>query len=201
MMKALIVVDMQNDFVDREGTLYVRGAEYIVTGISDLMLEGDYDVVVLSQDWHPEETKHWDTWPKHCIALSWGAELHPEIAATVKTMLKDRICPDPDFILKGTNPGEDGYSAFTTIDENGKKLSTGLAEMLIDRGITSVTIVGIAGDVCVDATVKDSGEFGMGTWTTSVILPLTVSINADDLAQCLDAWGERGVEIIGANTA
>ena len=200
MPKALIVVDVQNDFADPKGSLYVKGAEYIIDAIADTMLFEEWNTVVLSQDWHPEETKHWDTWPKHCIADTWGAELHPVVASTVKQMLKDKHSSDPDIILKGTNPGEDGYSAFSTIDGSGNKSSTGLSELLIDRGITDLVICGIAGDVCVDATVRDSTLLA-DLWTTSVILPLTVSINADNLSTCLDDWAEVGVTIIGANTA
>lgn len=196
-MTALIIVDMQKDFCESGGSLYVKGAELITSGVVTQMTSGDYELVVLTQDWHPEETAHWNKWPVHCVEETWGAELVNLVASAVQWTLLDVTLPDPVFIRKGTGANEDGYSGFTVIDENNDRNSTGLNEVLHEHGVEDVAICGVAGDVCVNATALDAIEYG---YDTKVLLPLTVSISSQGLIDCINHWQELGIEVLGANT-
>ena len=155
---ALIVVDVQNDFADREGSLYVSGAESIVPAINreiEKALERGV-LVVYSRDWHPERTPHFQVdggvWPVHCVGGSRGAEFHPNL----------RIAQGAPQVLKGTG-GEDGYSAFSLRDPtSGEVAATELADLLHDHDITDVVIVGLATDYCVKETALDARELGFG---------------------------------------
>jgi nicotinamidase-related amidase len=197
-MRALIVVDMQNDFGHHNGSLHVVGAGLIVPGIVNRMLSQEYDVVVLTQDWHPEKTSHWDKWPVHCVQDTWGAELLDEITNATALMLVSDDYPDPDLIQKATHPNEDGYSGFYAREDEGYEHSTGMHELLQAQSVTHVEICGIAGDVCVDATARDAKSLG---YDTSVLLPLTVSISSRELMDSMKEWNRLGIKIIGANTS
>ena len=153
---ALLVVDMQNDFADPSGSLYVPGAEKIVEiinhEIEQATLAGAR--VVYSQDWHPESTPHFQkeggTWPDHCIAGTWGAEFHPRLV-----VLEGR-----PRIRKGRDGG-DGYSAFSVRDPRlGTTYSTELDSILRRLGIVRVVIVGLATDYCVKETALDALRLG-----------------------------------------
>ena len=108
---ALLVVDMQNDFTDARGSLHVTGAEAIVPVVNAqvALARASGAMLVYTQDWHPPRTPHFKvdggTWPVHCVAHTWGAELHPSVDCALGSPM----------ILKGTN-GEDGYSGFTMRD-------------------------------------------------------------------------------------
>ena len=156
---ALIVVDVQNDFADRSGNLYVQDGESVVPVANAQVraAQAAGALVVFTQDWHPPETPHFQTsggvWPVHCVADTWGAELHPglEVPAGVER------------VRKGTG-GEDGYSGFTVADPvTGITSSTGLAELLRDRGIRRVVVLGLATDHCVRATALDAVTLGFDT--------------------------------------
>ena len=126
---ALVVVDMQNDFADPQGSLYVKGAGDIlplVNSESRLAREAGA-FVVYTQDWHPESTPHFakdgGTWPAHCVGGTWGAEFHPALDVVGPTL------------RKGTG-GEDGYSGFTMKDPvSGAVKPTGLEGLLRERGV------------------------------------------------------------------
>jgi nicotinamidase/pyrazinamidase len=159
---ALLVVDVQNDFADPAGGLYVRGGEEVVPVVNAEAARAHAAgaVVAVTQDWHPPDTPHFakdgGTWPVHCVAETWGAALHPGLD----------VAPDV-AIRKGTG-GEDGYSGFTVRDPvSGETSSTGLEAALRERGVTRVVVVGIATDVCVAATAEDALELGFET----VVLP------------------------------
>jgi nicotinamidase/pyrazinamidase len=108
---ALIVVDVQNDFADPAGSLWVRGGTDIVPVINEAIAAAKAAgaFVVFTQDWHPPSTPHFakdgGIWPVHCVGDTWGAELHPDLGADA----------DAPRVRKGTN-GEDGYSGFTMRD-------------------------------------------------------------------------------------
>src|SRR3954447_20563178 len=108
---ALIVVDVQNDFADPAGSLSVTGGATIIPTINAEIeaARSAGAVVVATQDWHPPVTPHFakdgGIWPVHCVADTWGAELHPDLALPVDALR----------VRKGVN-GEDGYSGFTTRD-------------------------------------------------------------------------------------
>src|SRR5690606_41612447 len=98
-MKALIIVDLQNDFCPG-GALAAPKGDQIVPTINKLM--GKFDLVVASKDWHPEDSVHFEKWPVHCVRQTPGAEFHPKLQTSKLDMV----------ILKGTNDKDDGYSAF-----------------------------------------------------------------------------------------
>jgi nicotinamidase/pyrazinamidase len=156
---ALIVADIQNDFADPAGSLAVRGGDGIVPRVNDEIrnaTEGGA-AVVLTQDWHPESTPHFakdgGIWPVHCVAGTWGAELHPAL----------EVSQDSPRVRKGSN-GEDGYSGFTMRDPlSGEEIPTELDALLRDRGVERVVICGLATDYCVRATVLDALRLGYET--------------------------------------
>jgi nicotinamidase/pyrazinamidase len=152
---ALIVVDVQNDFADPKGSLYVEGAEKILPLVnSEARLATDAGAfVVYTQDWHPEHTPHFakdgGIWPDHCIGGTWGAEFHPDLAV---------LGPS---VHKGAN-GEDGYSGFTMKDATtGETIATELGAMLNERRIEKAVVVGLATDYCVSATAVDAADLGL----------------------------------------
>ncbi len=184
---ALIVVDVQNDFADPEGSLAVRGGEEIVP-----VINGEVDAaraargaVVYTQDWHPPDTPHFEkdggVWPVHCVQGSWGAEMHPELEV---------VGP---VVRKGSN-GEDGYSGFTMRDPvSGETRPTLLRDLLQERAVRRVVVVGLATDYCVKATALDARSLG---YETTV---LGDAIRAVDLQP---GDGERALdELRGAGAA
>jgi nicotinamidase/pyrazinamidase len=156
---ALIVVDVQNDFADPSGSLYVHGGEevpaFVNTELAAARSAGAF--VVYTQDWHPASTPHFVTqggiWPVHCVGGTWGAELYPALDAR----------PTEPRVRKGTG-GEDGYSGFTMADPvTGEKSSTGLEAILRDAGIRRIVVAGLATDYCVKATAIDGTTLGFET--------------------------------------
>jgi nicotinamidase/pyrazinamidase len=151
---ALIVVDVQNDFADPAGSLYVREGEAVVPVANDeVAAAGEAGApVVYTQDWHPESTPHFEKdgglWPVHCVRDSWGAMFHPDLRVS------------GDVVRKGTK-GEDGYSAFSSRDPlSGDTAPTVLHRMLDERGVQRIVICGLATDFCVVETVTDARELG-----------------------------------------
>jgi nicotinamidase/pyrazinamidase len=164
----LVVVDVQNDFADPGGSLYVDGGETIIPLVNRLVESAERAgaVVVYTQDWHPPVTPHFQTeggvWPVHCVRETWGAELHPglKLAGAI--------------VRKGTG-GEDGYSGFTVREvETGEDRATDLDSMLRDKGVRHVVVVGLAQDVCVKATALDARRLG---YDCTVVLDATRPVN------------------------
>jgi nicotinamidase/pyrazinamidase len=157
---ALIVVDVQNDFADPEGGLYVRGGEAVVP-LVNAEVGAAHDAgatVVYTQDWHPESTPHFEkdggVWPVHCVGGTWGAELHPQL-----------LVHGP-VVRKGTS-GEDGYSGFTERDPvSGEPHPTQLGSLLSPE-VRRIVVVGLAGDYCVKETALDGKLLGY-----DVVVPL-----------------------------
>ena len=154
---ALIVVDVQNDFADPEGSLYVTGGEETVPFINAHVAaaQGAGALVVRTQDWHPESTPHFEKdggiWPVHCVHDTWGAEFHPDLVA------------DGPVVQVGVE-GEDGYSGFTGRNlETGEEIPTGLEQLLRDWGVTGVAVLGLATDYCVLDTAVDAAGLGFET--------------------------------------
>lgn len=177
---ALIVIDLQNDFCPG-GALAVAGGDEIVAPINALM--DQFSVVVLTQDWHPKGHSSFASshkgaapfstaqmpygeqtlWPDHCIQGSEGAAFHPALRT------------DADLILrKGMNPAIDSYSAFF---ENDRTTPTGLEGYLRTRGITSLTLAGLATDFCVAYSAIDAARLGFA-----------VTVRAD-LCRAIDLGG------------
>jgi nicotinamidase/pyrazinamidase len=150
---ALLVVDVQNDFADPAGSLSVRGGETVVPVVNeetDLALAAGA-FVAYTQDWHPPVTPHFakdgGTWPVHCVAGSWGAELHP------------RLRVHGAVIKKGMG-ADDGYSGFSVRDpRTGEVTPTPLAATLPDQ-VERLVVAGLATDYCVAETVLDGRRLG-----------------------------------------
>ena len=176
---ALVVVDVQNDFADPGGSLYVREGEKVVPVINEQVEEARAKgaMIVYTQDWHPESTPHFQKdggiWPVHCVQGTWGAELHPDLEVA------------GEVVRKGTG-GEDGYSGFTVRDPtSGEEQQTPLEDMLRARGIERVVIAGLATDYCVKETAIDSATKGFATTV------LTNAIRAVDLES---GDGDRAID-------
>ena len=161
---ALIVVDVQNDFADPTGSLYVQGGEYVVPLINAEVARAHAagSFVVYTRDWHPENTPHFakdgGVWPVHCVMDSWGAGFHPDLLV------------DGPEVKKGSR-GEDGYSGFAVQDpETNEVTPTELESLLRERDITRVVVAGLATDYCVKATALDglSRGFEVGLLTRAV---------------------------------
>ena len=185
---ALVVVDMQNDFADPSGSLAVRGGENLVSRVNRQVERATAagSTVVYTQDWHPPSTPHFEKdggiWPVHCVADTWGAELHP------------RLSVSGEVIRKGSN-GEDGYSGFTMRDPvSGEEIATPLEGMLRERGIERVVVCGLATDYCVNATVLDARRLG---FDTAVVVDACAAVNLQpsDGAEALEDMRAAGAEL------
>lgn len=184
---ALVVVDLQNDFADPAGSLYVTEGEQIIP-LANREIEratAAGALVAYTQDWHPEKTPHFmkdgGIWPVHCVGGTWGAELHPKLEVM------------GEVIRKGTQ-GEDGYSGFTVRDAaTGEHAPTPLPELLRDRGIERVVILGLATDYCVKETALDALELGFET------ILLREGVRAVDLETGDGARALEAVEAAGAS--
>lgn len=166
-MRALLIVDIQNDFLPGGALAVPRGDEVIpvINGI-----QPDYDLVVATQDWHPQGHRSFASthpakqpfevvdlngleqvlWPDHCVQGTSGAALSDRLAV-------HRI---EAIFRKGTDLNIDSYSGFF---DNGKRRNTGLAGYLRDRGVTSVAVCGLAADFCVYFTAMDALQLGFET--------------------------------------
>ena len=181
---ALLVVDVQNDFADPKGSLYVEEGETIVPLVNAEieLARAAGSPVIYTQDWHPESTPHFQKdggiWPVHCVKGTWGAELHPALFV------------DGPIVRKGSN-GEDGYSAFSMRDpESGETRPTELAGLLAAAGVTRLVVVGLATDYCVKSTVLDARQHGY---------PATVIENAVRAVDLQPGDRDRAVEeMLGA---
>jgi len=192
-MDALIVIDVQSDFCPN-GALAVTGGDQIVPGINALM--ADFPTVILTQDWHPAGHASFASqhdgaapmsvmdfpygpqvlWPDHCIQGSIGAQFHPNLTI-------DRA----DLIIrKGFNPQIDSYSAFF---ENDHTTPTGLDGYLKTRGITRLTMVGLATDFCVNYSALDAARLGFDVTVRT------------DLCRAIDFDGSLDAALAGMRTA
>lgn len=188
---ALIVVDLQNDFADRNGSLYVRGAARVLEHVNrEIRSAVDNGIlVVYTQDWHPESTPHFakdgGVWPVHGVAGSWGASLHPDLA----------IAPEAVYVRKGVG-GEDGYSGFSVRDtKTGAVSRTELDQELRARKVGSLTVVGLATDYCVKETVLDARRLGYGVTVLEDCMA-AVNLEAGDGAAAVEAMTSAGAELV-----
>jgi nicotinamidase/pyrazinamidase len=154
---ALIATDVQNDFADPGGSLYVKGGEEVVPFVNaEISRAAEAGaLIVYTQDWHPPTTPHFQKdggiWPVHCVQDSWGAAFRPDL---------DVRGP---VVRKGSG-GEDGYSGFSVRDPvSGETGPTALEALLRERGIERVVVVGIATDYCVKETALDAVRLGFET--------------------------------------
>ena len=178
---ALIVVDVQNDFADPDGSLSVPEGETSVAAVNREIAAALQAgaTVVATQDWHPERTPHFVTdggpWPVHCVGGTWGAALHPTL----------ELPAGAPRVRKGAN-GEDGYSGFTMRDpQTGETTPTELEGLLKAAGVDTVAVVGLATDYCVKATALDAIRLGFDT---------TVLTNAVAAVNVAPGDGDRALE-------
>ena len=187
MARALVVVDVQNDFCEG-GSLPVVGGAGVAEAISDLLDSEEsagYDHVVATRDHHVDPGGHFaeqpdyvDTWPAHCVVGTQGADFHPGLVT-------DRVEAVFD---KGEHAA--AYSGFEGSDAAG----TPLADWLRARGVSEVDVVGIATDHCVRATALDAAAAG---FRTRVLLDLTAGVAAGTTAAALDQLRAAGVVLDG----
>lgn len=198
-MKALILVDLQNDFVPG-GALAVPGGDAVIPVANRLMPK--FDLVVATQDWHPPDhlsfaSQYADLqpgdeitldglpqvlWPDHCIRGTHGAEF----VAALDVGQIDRV------FAKGTDREFDSYSGFF---DNAKRRSTGLDEFLRDRGVTDVFVMGLATDYCVKFTAIDAVQLGLQTHLISDGCR-GVELNAGDCQRALQSMQDQGIRLL-----
>jgi nicotinamidase/pyrazinamidase len=180
-MRALIVVDVQNDFCEG-GSVPVTGGAALAGAISDYLTDGTgYGHVVATQDFHIDPGDHFSdrpdfssSWPPHCLAGSSGAQFHPDL---------DTARFDAVF-RKGAYDA--GYSGFEGTDDSG----TALADWLAQHDVDQVDVVGIATEHCVRRTAEDAAHAGLAT---RVLLDLTAGVGADSTVAAVKAMRAAGV--------
>jgi nicotinamidase/pyrazinamidase len=202
-MHALILVDLQNDFVPG-GALPVPEGDAVVPLVN--ALAPYFDLVVATQDWHPADHGSFAAnhpgrhvgdvialdgleqilWPVHCVQHTWGAEFLPGVDMGAVA----------EVFRKGTDPQIDSYSGFF---DNGHRRATGLGEYLHGRGVLRVTVVGLATDYCVKFTALDALALGFET----AVIPEAcrgVGLRPGDVERALDELSAAGVRLLPAGT-
>ena len=184
-MRALIIVDVQNDFCEG-GSLAVDGGGEVARAISRYLQDGHgYAHVVATNDYHVDPGSHFSddpdyasSWPRHCVAGTAGARFHPDLdTARVEAVFR-----------KGAHAA--AYSGFEGVDDAG----TPLADWLRQHGVDEVDVAGIATDYCVRATAADAARDG---FATRVLLGLTVGVTPESTANAIDEMSAAGVELVG----
>ena len=199
-MKALVVIDVQNDFIPG-GQLEVQQGDLIVPVIN--RLQKYFDLVVTTQDWHPQNHKSFASnhsnkkpfdeinlngqkqilWPDHCVQGSKGAEFHPGLEV-------NKIAA---IFRKGMDPEIDSYSGFY---DNGHQISTGLSGYLKEKVITEIYFCGLAADICVYYTIKDSLKEG---FSAILIEDASRPLSNDTFMSIKNELTKMGVSIINSN--
>lgn len=195
-MKALVIIDVQNDFIPG-GALAVPEGFKIMELIN--RLQPKFDLVIATQDWHPDDHSSFAInhpgkkkfekitwkgreqvlWPVHCLQNSWGAKLHPEL----KTAKIEAI------FRKGTDPEIDSYSAFY---DNGHQKTTGLAGYLKEKGVDELYFCGLAAEICVYFSVIDALDEG---FESTIIEDATRALNPADFENAKKNILEKGGKI------
>ncbi|MBN0045849.1 isochorismatase family protein [Streptomyces actuosus] len=190
MRRALIVVDVQNDFCEG-GSLAVAGGADVAAAITELIGQATpaYRHVVATRDHHiapgghfADNPDHARSWPAHCVAGTEGVGFHPNFAPAVASGAIDAVFDKGAY--------SSAYSGFEGADENGVPL----ADWLKERGIDEVDVVGIAADHCVRATALDAVKEG---FRTHVLLDLTAGVAQETTESALEEMRQAGVELSG----
>jgi nicotinamidase/pyrazinamidase len=178
MAEALLIVDFQNDFTPG-GALAVREGDRIAGRVNELAADPRFELVVATRDWHPADHGSFEPrggpWPVHCVQGTEGAELHPALERAAIDVIVD----------KGTDAATDGYSGFE---------GTNLGELLHERGIDRVTIVGLAADYCVKNTAVDALRQGFGVTVDSAGVR-GVDVSPGDSERALEDLREAGATV------
>jgi nicotinamidase/pyrazinamidase len=200
-MKALILVDIQNDFVPR-GALPVKEGDQVVPVANRLAESRAFDFVVATQDWHPREHGSFAAnhpgkepgqvidlnglrqvlWPVHCVQNTPGAAFVPSLS--IANVLR--------VFQKGTDPAVDGYSGFF---DNGHRRSTGLERWLKDRDVSNINVMGLATDYCVKFTALDARKLG---FNVSLIEDgcRGVELRPGDVKRAVEEMRQAGVRVL-----
>lgn len=198
-MKALILVDIQNDFVTG-GALAVPDGETIIPTVNQL--QAHFDLIVATKDWHPEEHGSFAAnhsgktpgeqidlhglpqilWPIHCVQDTEGAEFVADLDMSKVSMV----------FLKGTDETIDSYSGFF---DNGHRKATGLGDYLKDKGVSAVYVAGLATDYCVKFTALDAKGLGFDTYLIEDASK-GVNLSKGDVEKAIEALKKEGVHII-----
>lgn len=191
MTKALLIVDVQNDFCEG-GSLAVSGGAAVAKKISDYLKSANYDLVVASRDWHDSnnnnsghfadagtEPDYKNSWPVHCVANSSGANYHPNLEV-------DQIGA---HVLKGQ--GAHGYSAFEGVTQEGGTL----AQLLALKEVSDLDVVGLATDHCVLASALDAKKLGLNV---RVISSLTAGVSPESTELAIDSLIDSGVQVVAS---
>jgi nicotinamidase/pyrazinamidase len=195
MTRALLVIDVQNDFTEG-GALGVDGGAAVAAGITGYLRAhpDEYDVVFASRDWHhgdDDNGGHFatgvapdfvETWPRHCVAGEPGAEYHPALDTTLVDV----------HVRKGQ--GKPAYSIFEGVTDAG----AGFTEALDELGVTDVDVVGIATDYCVRASALDALAAGRHV---RVLTDLVAGVAADSSEAALEELADAGADVIPSKDA
>jgi len=188
MSRALLIVDVQNDFTER-GALAVAGGDAVASAVSSYLAAhaAEYDVIAASRDWHDpdsdngghfaDEPDFVDTWPRHCVAGTSGAE-YDELFVT------DAVT---HHVRKGQ--GMPAYSMFEGVADDGANV----AAVLSGRGVLSADVVGLATDHCVRATVLDAIAHGV---RVRVLTDLIAGVGVESSDTALAEMAHAGAELI-----
>lgn len=180
-MSALILVDLQNDFLPG-GALEVKDGDKIIPLINKL--QDYFELIVATQDWHPRNHESFAFWPVHCVQGSKGAEF-------VKVLDTSKVVK---VFQKGIDKKVDSYSGFF---DNDKKKSTGLGEYLKEKNIKGVYIVGLATDYCVKYTALDAVRLGFNTFVIEDACR-GVNLKQNDIHNAIQEMQSAGVKIINS---
>jgi len=205
--RALLIIDMQYDFIPKDGSLQVAGGDKIISVINDLRkkYEKKFELVCLSMDWHPpnhcsflSNNKDRDPsaqlfapcklpsgmmqvmWPDHCVQGSNGAKIHADL---------DRKQSDK-IVLKGMDPSVDSYSAFM---DNDKKTKTALQGLLKEAEINEIYCVGLAYDYCVGNTALDGAALGFKAY---IVKDASASVAKESEVEIEKTMQEKGVNMV-----
>ena len=174
-MKALLVVDLQNDFCP-QGALGISDGDKIIPTIN--LLLDKFPLILASKDWHPSKTVHFKKWPRHCVQNTKGAEYHPSFRA-------EKV---EELFLKGTTNKDDGYSAFEATNLN-------LENVLKEKGVTDLYLAGLATDYCIKFTGQDAVKKGFQVHVITDAVA-AVNIKPDDGEEALRELIGLGVHLL-----
>lgn len=177
-MKALLIVDVQNDFCPG-GALAVKDGDKVVPVINKIMER--FGVVIASKDWHPEKTKHFEKWPVHCVQNTFGAAFHPQLN-------DERI---QEVFLKGTSTEDDGYSAFEATSEN-------LEDFLKKKKVDDLYVCGLATDYCVLASALDAHKKHFNVLVVEDAVR-GVDVIAGDVDRAIEEMKHKGIVFVSSD--
>lgn len=200
-MNALILVDIQNDFLPG-GALPVPEGDAVIPIANRLQAGGRFDLIVATQDWHPADHGSFAAnhpghrvgevidlnglpqilWPVHCVQETRGAAFADGLATTKIEKV----------FTKGTDPAIDSYSGFF---DNGHRKSTGLGEFLRARGVTDVYVCGLATDYCVKFTALDARQLGFNTYLVEDA-SRGVNLKPGDVGRAVEEMQKAGVKVV-----